>query len=681
MKEERINKCYTGVILISCIVKQLIVSCLPIFVRDAGGVDQWLMLDTAKKIASGSYGGVYHAGTLFKRSLSFPVFLALCHNLGIPYMAGYTLLYTIACLFFLYSISLLTKNRLIRIIAFDIILFAPSSYDNIMQMAYNLSFTAPLAILLISSLMIIYLKKMDTIKELVPFYCIAGVAITGIWLNREDSVWVIPLFFFFVITMILSYLKYRKEKRMISKVALVFLPLVFLVIGNYGYCYMNYKAYGVFVTNDYTDTNFEKAYNTILSVKPYAFPEHCSISHETLKRIYEVSPSMKELEPYIEARYLDNRENTYLTQGEAPYDGEIEDGWMNFVLREAAAEAGYYKSATISDNFWGKVDKEINEAFEKGLLEKRSMFFFGSTLHHPWVKGQNYITKWFNSALKILYADISHKYAYSAVQYNTTDDLVAKDYESFLFNYSVARPKHYMKASGWLVCLNYNKDYFLALRDEDDKCVQILDWMSSSDLTNAFDTIEDDMSEVRFQIFNEIDPQKNYYLCVISGNDVISEIPMTNNSIGMNFGVYCDNDMTGEIMYAFDSFSVEEQKDEYEDFAQKKVNLANMFGNLYRKLGMFIFAISCMVYIFFTVDIFRCKKITPEWLYMSAVMGCILILTVALAYIDAFMWGTVWYSDTITPLIDYFCALGIVSLFNFYYRIKNDKKGKVEASS
>lgn len=59
---------------------------------------------------------------------------------------------------------------------------------------------------------------------------------------------------------------------------------------------------------------------------------------------------------------------------------------------------------------------------------------------------------------------------------------------------------------------------------------------------------------------------------------------------------------------------------------------------------------------------------------MSAIIGCIFILIIALSYIDAFMWGTIWYSSPITALLDYLYGISIICGGNIIMEFGRKKK-------
>ncbi len=63
---------------------------------------------------------------------------------------------------------------------------------------------------------------------------------------------------------------------------------------------MNYIHYGVYAKTEMDATSFKSAYGALTRVKPAEVIRYVPVTQETRIRIYEVSPSFKELEGYLE---------------------------------------------------------------------------------------------------------------------------------------------------------------------------------------------------------------------------------------------------------------------------------------------------------------------------------------------------------------------------------------------
>lgn len=649
------KKWFNIIILLLCILKQLIAASLPIFARDAGGPDQYKLLIDAENIFEGTYilNNGYDLFTLFKRAISFPTFLAGCHWLGISYLTGYTLLYTLSSLFALYALMQIVNNRGLLIISFAIILFCPFSYDNIVQMIYNLSFTAPLAIAAISCLVIAYTKRNEGNHIILFWNFIAAINLAGIWLNREDSIWIMPLIVCFMLVM--SFNAFKSNNKIAVKILICLLPVVIVILSDISLSLINYKKFGIYTTNDYTATNFELAYNKILEVQQDYFPAKCSITKGTLESIYLVSPAMNELKVYMDEFY---DLKSYDKNGTDPDDGEIEDGWMNIALRDAASRCGYYKDAITANEFWGRVSREIEAAFKNDLLAAREMMFFGSTLHHPWRKNAGYATMWMKGAGELLIGNMKHVLAYPQLTYNFVEEEMIERYEAMTLNYSVDSPRYVINIAGWLYLKDNGDEYKLQLVDQNGFVLSEIKLLESPDIANELNS---NTAKCRFSVKIELKKEQIPSIRVTKKDKGYKDIP-------------CSNDNTYDnIAYYFDVIETMEINDHDEAYATNRIQIATSVANIYSKTGPFLSIIFVLGYIYKTIKFIqsiknRKYKYLDEWIFQSAILGSIIIFLAAISFVHTFMWGALFYTHTMGTLLDFACATSVAIDGNIIYK-------------
>lgn len=579
----------------------------------------------------------------------------------------YSLAYTISCLAALYALSHFTKNRVVLIAAFTIILYAPCSYDAMVQFVYNISFTSVLMVWTISSLMIAYQKREESRGSYV-FWCImAAIGSMAIWLNREDSVWIVPLLSVFVVIILFSVCRYRKKGKMkagIGCIILAFVPILAVAARDLALRCINYNGYGVFVTNDCKSTNFDKAYNSLLKIRQNYFPESCSITRETIDAACRVSPSMNELKGYLDKQYESNQGMVII--GRNIEDGEIEDGWMNVILRETAGSSGYYRDAVETDQYWGRVHEELEEAFKQGKLESRPTFFWGTVLHHSWRKNAGYFEKWMVSAGTMLKEAVKHQNIKAELRYNAIEQKYADRYEAMTLNYSVAAPGEYIvKASGWLFVENLNHQYKLKLVDQTSNVLQNIEYEESTDLVQGYGNISANIDKCRFSFQCQIKSGTELYLSIIDQQKKeYARVRVKNGAFGK------------DIKYHFDVLDYTPVNvDAAEDFAVKRIEMANRIGTIYQKTGPIAFAISIAVYLFMSTRLIMTIKnkkyqFLDEWIFESAILGCGIVLLLALSYIDAFMWAALWYSENIPLLLNFLYAVNVVVIYRIYKSIR-----------
>lgn len=547
-------------VILLIMIKQWLICRLPIYARDEVGVDEWKMLKKTEDLLSGNYWEDYTAETMFKRDIFFPVFLALCHLCNISYWSGCSLVYTVSCLLSMYSFSHFCKNKAVLLGAFILMLFSPVSYGGHLQLVYNLSLVSPFAIGMISCMMLAFHDR-TVLTKCCAWNILAGIFGCMLWLNREDTQWLLLLISGYILIFFICTREFKEKKKILG---CVMLPAVFIFLGNNVYCCLNNIHYGLWVTNDHIATGFADAYNSLLKIVPDSYPESCSITRDMISKAAKESPAFGELYDWLDVFYEQNE--GMMLAGRAPDDGEIEDGWMPFVLRNAASEKGYYESAESADTYWKKVSQELEMAFSEGRLEKRNIFLFGSVLKHPWVRNQNYFQRWMSSWIELMTGNIRHNFISMNLEYSTISTDIIKQYEAITYNNAVELPVN-----------GQNND-----------------------------------------------PREADALC--------------------------------------------------------KLRKLARINQIYQKLSGFEIAIIIFTYISLWMLFVRgiIKKITNVkvlelLIFMTAIIGCVFVYTLALGYIDAFMFGSAWYSIPVTGLIDFLAALSVVSLSALIYDWRKEK--------
>lgn len=674
-KLQSLWKKYWFAIIIAIIVllKQWLVSQLPIQARDTMGVDQWKMLTRIEGLLNGSYWEQYSSQAMFKRDVLFPIFGAICHVCNVSYMAGLGILYTFCNLIVLYSFSFYSKNKYVLCILFLFLEFSPVSYSvATAQFFYNLALVAPLGIAIIASLMIAYNKR-DDIRKFVVWNIAAGFFSMCIWLNREDSQWLLILIIVYMIVAIISMTdrkKYIKQK--IKYYSCVFIPMFMVAVGNLSFCAVNYNQYGIFETNDHIATGFADAYNSLLKIQPESYPDACSITHDMLKRAMEQSSTLAELEEYIEKEY---ENGFFLKVGRTPDDGEIEDGWMPFVLREAAEAAGYYKNAKVTDQYWQTVSEEIEGAFDNGKLQERDIGLFGSMLKHPWVKGQDYFSMWMQQWKEILWRNIEHEGIISKVLYSEIESDIVKRYESVTYNNVVESSVYRAEGNGWIF-MEDGTEIMLRIEDSTGEILQYVKWLPSPDIKEGFkDKFDIALENRRFVINCECNDEQNLFLVLYDADKEYYRIELKNS----------DKDKIEGIQWALDNYKITQVSDPAEEDAKSKVEIANNVGNIYRKLSWIMFGISSVIYMLACVKLVcnNRKKIIDNkllslWIYMTATIGCILVYTGAYAYIGAFMFKVGNYTTPGSGWFDFLYAICIICFAMFVNDYKKQKMNPTE---
>ena len=105
---------YIIAVLLLLLLRQALVSRLPVCINPGLVHDDEWVVTRAASISAGQWMGEYSRNTLIKGVFA-PLLMAATKFLGITYLGINTLLYCCACLFFMAAVSPLIKNRGIKL--------------------------------------------------------------------------------------------------------------------------------------------------------------------------------------------------------------------------------------------------------------------------------------------------------------------------------------------------------------------------------------------------------------------------------------------------------------------------------------------------------------------------------------------------------------------------------------
>ena len=372
-------------IIVFAIIKQILVANIPITPYPNQGYDDNMMVDMAVQIRAGDWLGEYTSNTLVKGPF-FPFLLAVINYLGFSYIGVMNLIYTIACIYFIYTIKDIFKTKKSLFAIYLILLFNPVSYAFwTLQRVYRNGITLAQAIVVIGSLFAMYQRRNKKVRDMLPFAIIGGLTLASLWLTREDGIWILP--FVLVVTLIvlisILYMKIKEKKKfkitktLVGKVIVSILPLIILFGSMNVIRTINYAKYGVYVYNEINDGYFGKVIKAMYSVKTDEDIQYVTVTRNKLNKIYEYSETLSSIKPQMEASM-----DAWDYNDRHPGDTQVEDGWFWWALKEAGENAGIYENAQTANEFYRKVYEEIEQAKKDGNLE--TQMSMPSNLMSPW---------------------------------------------------------------------------------------------------------------------------------------------------------------------------------------------------------------------------------------------------------------------------------------------------------
>ena len=656
MKEKHKQYIYIGIISLALVAKFILTCGLPIYVRDSVGADEYLMLEQAESLLKGDYLGQYTNLTLVK-GIMFPMFLAIINTVGISYLEAVNLLYSIACIMALYSFGYFIKNKVYKCIFFVVLMFMPYTYSQSTMLVYRDSITPALSIMLLSGLFIIFLNLDQKFCKSLIWGIVTTAVYVVLWNTREDTIWTIPLIIVFMILAIGKAIKLNCDwKKRILTFGIIILPICGVFCSKMVISTLNYENYGIRTTNELNDSNYTKAVMLIMSVKPEEEIDYVEITHETLQRIYEVSPAFATLEDVIESQY--DQKVEMLTVGYNPDNGEFNADWITWILRGAAQTEGYYETAEKAEAFWGEVADEVQRAIDDGTLETHKIMPTRSLIY--WPDREDNFVRWFKSFLYLYKQTCTFDWLQFDVPRTpiTFEEEYAQRYEAVTGNYSVDSEKEYLNIAGWCFSKNGEK-YIATIEDNDGEIISNIEFIDSEDLYTGFvknQAMEyQNARKARFSQKVEIE-DKNlgvWFVVRDTNNEVIGKVNLQNQAEIM---------WNESAEHAFDYVEFSQVQDFDLNKAQVRIARLNFIKHIYKicNIVMAIFAILYFAFLTFVLFFKKTKSKYEKWVFLAAIFFSNIVVILALAYIDAFMFNSVGYLATAYALVTLFNVSGFV---------------------
>lgn len=370
--------CWLGVALI----RILIVSNFPILANPDAGIDDGLMIDRAMNLIFGRWLGAYDFVTLSKGpGLSF--LLAFCCITGIPFLTMESIIYSLGCIMLSLAIRPLFKKDVPLTLLYLFLLFNPVSMaSETYQRVYRNGIVLGFELMVIGAFVAVFIRYRSKAKAWVKWMIVGGFALTLALYTRDDFIWIMPFVAcaFIIVAGLVIKEHGIKCRHTWVRIGILFIPFLIYAVGTIAISTVNYKVYGIYTVTDTSGTYFSKAIKAMYSVEDTENIPYVSVSRKKLEQLYDVSPTLNSIREGLNAR-MDYWEGC----GRAPGDGEVEDGWFYWTLRQAVADYGYYENAHTSELFYKNVYREIETAIKDGRLDIR--LTMPSALMSPWRKG------------------------------------------------------------------------------------------------------------------------------------------------------------------------------------------------------------------------------------------------------------------------------------------------------
>lgn len=606
------------IIILAAVIKQLLIVGLPIFALYTAECDDRLFCNWAETIGNGQWLGTFDRFT-FMKPAGFSIFLAVCKKFSVSYITMTTILYTVACILFAYTLCHIFKRRIWVVITYLIMLFNPAFFalDNL-QRVYRGAFSMALTLFVVSAVFQIYFHVKDKkAGKFIIWTVFASGTLGYLWITKSDTMWLLPLI---VVVLAVSGVLLLKEKE--KKIKEKLLRSVFLIFPFLGIWVMT-TYHGILNTRYYGSDGisyYQAAISDIFEAKEEKSEKNISLTRKKFLELCDLSPTLKKAESQILAQM-----EMYGKFDTHPKDGEVEDGWVEWAIISGTAVAGYYTDSATANEFYKNVYEELEVAYADGTLERqpRSLWqeYHLDTLEH----GKELIGK-IGEAISYM---VSFQDAMPEMKYSGIDKETMK-FEQITGNFAVFEKLQYDYACrGWILFTDERtQNYKMYLENNAGEKIQEVEFVESGDVAAIFPDLSA-AKNCRYSInWKKDGVEQNYYLVAYQEDEMIGKVKLTLQGYE-NVG---NTSFEGSMESSYSN----EGRDENREKAQKTVGRLQVISNCYQKAGKYIFGLGVLCYIGYTINtIIQIRKKqygeVNAWLVITGIGLSVIVLCAGIA--------------------------------------------------
>jgi len=200
---------------------------------------------------------------------------------------------------------------------------------------------------------------------------ITGLGFSLAYLNREESLWLLPAVsiagkaeFFYNLK---KYKKLQSLPLLVVLISTILAPILFVSL-------LNYKSYGVFFTTDRRAPQMTRAYKILSSLEPATREKYVPIKTDIRLLAYKISPTFASLSSYLEGSQSDGiacSEAHHILNDKQGGPREFFASTFEFALRDAAYANGSITAPEMEKTF-KKIADELILGITQGKIKSGS---------------------------------------------------------------------------------------------------------------------------------------------------------------------------------------------------------------------------------------------------------------------------------------------------------------------
>lgn len=190
--------------------------------------------------------------------------------------------------------------------------------------------------------------------------------------RKEGFLLLLPIIGIVILSWMRGNYWWKQENRGNLLYPLIVTPIVATIVIGCLLASVNYARWGVFARYELAAPQYVRAVNALMAIAPIKeTPRHVTVVAETRNIAYRASPTFAQLQPYFEGRVGQNLARM-TSEMESGVTNEIGDWIFYWAIRDAAASVGWHSTATNAETQYKAIADELEQAFLKGTLNKRS---------------------------------------------------------------------------------------------------------------------------------------------------------------------------------------------------------------------------------------------------------------------------------------------------------------------
>ena len=340
--------------LLVAVVSLWLRSFFPVHVIGSANLDDALFIRLARSISTGHWLGPFTDTTLAKGAF-YPVFIAASFATGIPLKLAEQAVYLAAAAL----VASRAPSRTVGTVLFIVLAFVPALWAAELARVIREGLYIGLSLAVIGAA--VSIATAPTRRNAVWRGAGLGLLAGAFWLTREEGVWLVPS-----LLAVLALGAWRAGGRfLVAPVAAAALGWGALVGGNVAY---NWSAYRVAETVDVRSSAFQHAYGAISRIEHQQWRRFVVFPADARALAYRASPAARELQPFFDGASGEAWRQVGCRWLPGQDCSEILSPWFQWALRDAARQAGHYRTAREVMRFYTRLAQEIDAACDTGQI-------------------------------------------------------------------------------------------------------------------------------------------------------------------------------------------------------------------------------------------------------------------------------------------------------------------------